>query len=148
MRNEKIVDLGGDEKVILLEMRVSDVREYKQLLSEKMDKGIVDLVSTVGVDFVARFSNMQIERVLRLSFSEIELLENAFKELNAPLFRYSERLGVEKLIGKVYQMAVKEISENLNEIVEAAIGQVMAKAIEESQETKEESEQPTETIEN
>lgn len=145
MRNEKIVDLGGDEKVILLEVRVSDVREYKQLLSEKMDKGIVDLMSTVGVDFVARFSNMKIERVLRLSFSEIELLENAFKELNAPLFKYSELLGIKKLLGKVYGMAIKEISENLNKIIEAAIGQAITKGSEEpSLETKEKSEQESE----
>lgn len=144
MRKEKIVDLGNDEKVILLEMRVSDIWEYKQLLSDKMEKGIVELISTLGVDFVTRFTNLRPERVARLSFSEIELLENAFKDLNAPLFRYSERLGVKELLGRIYKMAIKEILENLEKIISSVTSQIANKIDEEPLEIEGKSQQQQE----
>ena len=100
MRNSKVVELDDKRKVTLRELRVQDVRnalaeeeklkalDFSSLIKDETQ--LADLMNLLG-DCVELSPEAM---VADLSFSELEEIGGAFRELNAPFFRMLGLIGI------------------------------------------------------
>jgi hypothetical protein len=123
MRKQSKVQLS-DRVVILSELRVRDLKQIEQVFqkatSENRDFGVQDIVDFVP-DLLASCSDLTMDGVYDLTFSDIEKLEIAFRELNVSFLRYSgeavkllKKYKVHVLLEKLVNKVILAVESNLN----------------------------------
>ena len=99
---QKIKNVQVGEKIVVLkELRVKDILELKNHFADEVK---LTALVTSGESLLKIVCNLTQEDMAELSFSELELLEKEFRELNAPLFRYYTRIW-----GQAVKVGAKEI---------------------------------------
>jgi len=93
----------NDREIEVSELKVKHVdkvlQEFIELSRvEKSDIEVLDDMKNFVLELLPECVNITREEFGELGFGALEKLEDAFKEVNAPLFRYLERLGILKAL--------------------------------------------------
>ena len=122
-RATKLVDLsidGAQKHVVIYELQVKHVTTLLPLWGDLVDNFSVKKAQEVFNQVLFNCTDLDARKFNDLSFSELDKIEVAFKEINAPFLRrcsqgmdLSKTLGVDKIVGKIKDWVVKNVSNRL-----------------------------------
>ena len=115
MRKQKNVELDG--KIITVkELTVEDIWHFGGELKPLLDK--FDLVQggSIAIEIARSTMNLTKDDLIKLSFSDLELLETAWREVNAPfLKRYDQvfaivtKAGLTEVLKQVFETIKQDV---------------------------------------
>lgn len=92
-----------DREITVKELKVKVVRLWFEMSETKEDN-----IMTIINQFLPLVTNLKIEDVEDMAPSELKLIWEAFKEVNADFLEWVEHLGITKMLGSLIQKQLNE----------------------------------------
>lgn len=102
MRKSKTIKID-DREITVKELRVKDVRQLLEM-SEANEDDVMVLIDK----FLPVVTDIKSEDMEAMAPSELKILWDAFKEVNADFLVMAERLGITKMLGSLIKVHFTE----------------------------------------
>lgn len=131
MQKLKEVRFEDGRKITLKEIRVKDIMQFSPDIKRLTEGFSLNELFGLGGKLLETLSDLKKEDIAELSFSEIEEIEKAFMEINAPFFRRSsqvkelaKKVGIEELLRNILKAFRKDFLQNaLNSVQQSQASQ-------------------------
>jgi len=108
MRKSEKIKIN-EKEVEIKELRVKDVYKFGSRLAEQKDTLGVKEVKSIIEEVLPEVSDLSADELLELSFSDVDVLEEAFWKVNKSFLKRLDQLGIKenlkKAFGKISQEA-------------------------------------------
>ncbi|MBU0995395.1 MAG: hypothetical protein KJ737_23100 [Proteobacteria bacterium] len=107
MRKHKTIKID-DREITVKELRVKDYITLFQF-EEKKDPDLETILSQVKA-ILPKVVNIAVDDMLDMAPSEIDLIWNTFKEVNASFLGAAQKLGLEKIVAEIKSAILADFS--------------------------------------
>lgn len=137
MRKQKNIQLG-DLTATVFEIRPRDLYELAPALQELGENFSMQAIVAVAPDVVKRLTTLTLDQVIDLSFSEIDALEAALREINASFLKrlgqghaLAKKLKLDKVLSQVLEVLTKTLQSEAQKIIQAVQAEAPAETSQE-----------------
>jgi len=127
MRKQKSIKVNDELTATVFEIRPRDLYELAPALQELGENFSVQAIVSVAPDVVKRLTTLTLDQVIDLSFSEIDTVEAALREINTSFLKrlgqgqaLAKKLKLDKVLSQVLEAIAKTLQREVQKIIQVA----------------------------